>query len=66
MVPPPGRIWSPFWPPGGRARDEYSREHHTDVLHFDIGGGTSNLALYSHGELAATGCLDVGGRLIKA
>ena len=27
--------------------------------------GTSNLALYSHGELAATGCLDVGGRLIK-
>ena len=25
----------------------------------------SNLALYSHGELAATGCLDVGGRLIK-
>ena len=49
----------------GAGADEYSREHHTDVLHFDIGGGTSNLALYSHGELAATGCLDVGGRLIK-
>ena len=40
----------------GAGADEYSREHHTDVLHFDIGGGTSNLALYSHGELAATGC----------
>lgn len=49
----------------GAGADEYSREHHTDVLHFDIGGGTSNLALYSHGELAATGCLGVGGRLIK-
>ena len=49
----------------GAGADEYSREHHTDELHFDIGGGTSNLALYSHGELAATGCLDVGGRLIK-
>ena len=49
----------------GTGVDEYSKEHHTDILHFDIGGGTSNLALYTHGELAATGCLDVGGRLIK-
>ena len=49
----------------GAGVDEYSREHHTDILHMDIGGGTSNLALYRSGELAATGCLDVGGRLIK-
>ena len=49
----------------GAGVDEYSREHHADILHIDIGGGTSNLALYRSGELAATGCLDVGGRLIK-
>ena len=49
----------------GAGADAYAREHHTDVLNFDIGGGTSNLALYSHGELVRTGCLDVGGRLIK-
>ena len=49
----------------GAGADEYSREHHTKVLHFDIGGGTSNLALYDNGELVRTGCLDVGGRLVK-
>lgn len=35
------------------------------ILHFDIGGGTANLALYVDGVLAATGCLDMGGRLVK-
>ena len=49
----------------GAGADVYAREHHTQVLNFDIGGGTSNLALYSHGELVCTGCLDVGGRLVK-
>lgn len=49
----------------GAGMDEYSKEHHCRLLHFDIGGGTSNLALYDCGELAATGCFDVGGRLIK-
>ena len=49
----------------GAGADEYSKEHRCRLLHFDIGGGTSNLALYDRGELVATGCLDVGGRLIK-
>ena len=49
----------------GAGIDEYSKEHHEKILHFDIGGGTSNLALYDSGTLTATGCLDVGGRLIK-
>lgn len=35
------------------------------VLHFDIGGGTSNLALCVDGKVVATGCLNVGGRLLK-
>ncbi len=49
----------------GAGADEYSGKNHCKLLHFDIGGGTSNLALYDRGELIATGCLDVGGRLIK-
>ena len=35
------------------------------VLHMDIGGGTSNLCLLEDGKVLATGCLNVGGRLIK-
>ena len=49
----------------GAGADEYSGEKYADILHFDIGGGTANLSLWSHGELVQTGCLDVGGRLIK-
>ncbi|MBQ9762176.1 MAG: ethanolamine ammonia-lyase reactivating factor EutA [Oscillospiraceae bacterium] len=35
------------------------------VLHMDIGGGTSNLAWIKDGKITATGCLNVGGRLVK-
>ncbi len=35
------------------------------VLHFDIGGGTSNWALIENGRIMKTGCLNVGGRLLK-
>ena len=35
------------------------------VLHIDIGGGTSNLALIENGQIIQTGCLNVGGRLLK-
>ena len=49
----------------GAGIDEYSKEHQKKILHFDIGGGTSNLALYDSGTPVATGCLDVGGRLVK-
>ena len=40
-------------------------EQGTPVLHMDIGGGTSNLALCRDGHIDAVGCLNVGGRLIK-
>ena len=43
----------------------YSAESGKRVLHMDIGGGTSNLALIEDGKITATGCLNVGGRLIK-
>lgn len=43
----------------------YSKEHSTSVVNIDVGGGTSNLALFTRGDLKETGCLDIGGRLIK-
>jgi ethanolamine utilization protein EutA len=49
----------------GAGADLWSEEHHASVLNFDIGGGTSNLALYERGALKSTGCMDIGGRLIK-
>ncbi|KKO51739.1 ethanolamine ammonia-lyase reactivating factor EutA [Paenibacillus sp. DMB20] len=49
----------------GAGAHTYSKEHATSIVNIDIGGGTSNLALFSEGELLDTGCLDIGGRLIK-
>ena len=49
----------------GAGAVEYSRETGKTVLHMDIGGGTSNLALIQNGEIRQTGCLNVGGRLVK-
>ncbi|MGY5878734.1 MAG: ethanolamine ammonia-lyase reactivating factor EutA [Candidatus Thorarchaeota archaeon] len=34
------------------------------ILHVDIGGGTSNLAIASKGHIHSTGCSNVGGRLL--
>ena len=49
----------------GAGATEYSRDAGKPVLHIDIGGGTSNLALCREGKVVATGCLNVGGRLLK-
>ncbi len=49
----------------GAGADRYSEETGKTVLHMDIGGGTSNLALIRQGKIVATGCLNVGGRLLK-
>ena len=49
----------------GSGAVEHSRETGRTLLHMDIGGGTSNLALIRQGEIVATGCLNVGGRLVK-
>ena len=43
----------------------HSAETGETVLHMDIGGGTANLALIQNGKILRTGCLNVGGRLIK-
>ncbi len=49
----------------GAGATDFSRDTGKTVLHMDIGGGTSNLALCRDGQVVATGCLNVGGRLLK-
>ena len=49
----------------GAGAVEYSARTGKRVLHIDIGGGTSNLALIKNGKIVATTCLNVGGRLLK-
>ena len=41
-----------------------SLETQRTVLHVDIGGGTSNLAIASKGQVLSTSCINVGGRLL--
>ncbi len=49
----------------GSGAAEYSEKTGKTVLHMDIGGGTSNLTLLKEGKVIRTGCLNVGGRLLK-
>ena len=49
----------------GAGAVDYSEKTVKKVLHMDIGGGTSNLALIENGKITATSCLNVGGRLLK-
>ena len=49
----------------GAGADVFSAETGKTVLHMDIGGGTSNLAWIENGKIVKTGCLNVGGRLLK-
>ena len=49
----------------GAGAADYSGRTGETVLHMDIGGGTTNRALIQKGEITATGCMNVGGRLVK-
>ncbi len=49
----------------GAGAVEWSEKTGKTVLHMDIGGGTGNLALIQQGTITRTGCLNVGGRLLK-
>ena len=49
----------------GAGAERFSAQTGKTVLHMDISGGTSNLALVEAGHVTETGCLNVGGRLIK-
>jgi len=49
----------------GSGAVRWSAQTGKTVLHMDIGGGTSNMALIEGGNIVSTGCLNVGGRLIR-
>lgn len=49
----------------GAGATEFSAATGASVLHMDIGGGTSNLSFIENGKILRTGCLNVGGRLVK-
>jgi ethanolamine utilization protein EutA len=43
---------------------ELSKKKQNTILNVDIGGGTSNLAILSNGEILTTSCINIGGRLL--
>ncbi len=49
----------------GSGAAEYSLENAARVLNIDIGGGTSNYAVFAGGRVIDTACLNVGGHLIE-
>ena len=49
----------------GAGTDVYSKTHGVTAVNIDIGGGTSNLVVFAQGEPIDTGCMDIGGRLVK-
>jgi ethanolamine utilization protein EutA len=42
-----------------------SSELHRNVLNIDVGGGTSNLAVFEEGRPVDTTCINIGGRLVE-
>lgn len=49
---------------GANASGE-SKKRGAVVANLDIGGGTTNIAVFDNGDVTDTSCLDIGGRLIK-
>lgn len=49
----------------GSGAAAYSEAQHCRVLNMDIGGGTSNAAVFDNGAVCATGCIEVGGRHVR-
>lgn len=49
----------------GCGAQQFSEEYGTTVVNLDIGGGTTNIALFRDGQVVAKGCLDIGGRLVR-
>ncbi|MCI5801619.1 MAG: ethanolamine ammonia-lyase reactivating factor EutA [Oscillospiraceae bacterium] len=49
----------------GSGAARYSEETGEATVNLDIGGGTTNVALFCDGEVAARGCVDIGGRQVR-
>lgn len=49
----------------GSGAATWAAENHQSILNVDIGGGTTNMCLFSGPEVVETRCLDIGGRLLR-
>ncbi|MEC5373117.1 ethanolamine ammonia-lyase reactivating factor EutA [Pseudocitrobacter sp. MW920760] len=49
----------------GAGAQTLSEQRMCRVLNIDIGGGTSNYALFEAGKVSGTACLNIGGRLLE-
>ena len=49
----------------GAGVNSLSKELNNTIANFDIGGGTTNIAVFRRGQLLDTTCADIGGRLIR-
>ncbi len=49
----------------GAGTESFSKEEGCVAVNLDIGGGTTNIAVFKNGEVIDTACLDIGGRLIR-
>ena len=49
----------------GAGADKIAAEERITLANVDVGGGTSNIAVYEKKNLRGVTCLDIGGRLVK-
>ena len=49
----------------GSGAEKYSKDVTGTIANFDIGGGTTNIAIFFNGNVIDADCLDIGGRLIR-
>jgi ethanolamine utilization protein EutA len=49
----------------GSGARQHSLENHNTICNIDIGGGTTNIAVFRNGELIETACLRIGGRCFR-
>lgn len=49
----------------GASTERLSREEECVAVNLDVGGGTTNIVVFSNGEILDSSCLDIGGRLIR-
>lgn len=49
----------------GSGAQAASKQHRCRVANLDIGGGTTNIAVFDNGALVSVGCYDLGGRQLK-
>ncbi|MDR2686564.1 MAG: ethanolamine ammonia-lyase reactivating factor EutA [Oscillospiraceae bacterium] len=49
----------------GSGAQAASKARHCRVANLDIGGGTTNIAIFDSGALEAVGCYDIGGRQLR-